>query len=195
MHENVPMSWRVYRNMFFIRMVQWIFFWRVHSLGLVYSSKDLIIEFGSWYWWITFYVGWDCDIYKWRKLLTGIFRILNKRHIDVRLLTKMVAGSKFQRQDSHQRFWLLKMTIQLAAGVEEVEVVWNPDGMYVVPSLSGVRRCELNVEPTMDIHESSTVRDSLSCRYEHKKEGTHLCPCRPAKITRLPSLTNNQSAY
>ena len=48
------------------------------------------------------------------------------------------------------------MTIQLAAGVEEVEVVWNPDGMYVVPSLSGVRRCELSVEPALDIHESST---------------------------------------
>ena len=39
----------------------------------------------------------------------------------------MGADSKFQRQDSHQQFWLLERTIRLAAEVEEVEVVWNPD--------------------------------------------------------------------
>jgi len=40
-------------------------FGEVHSLGLVYSSKDLIIEFGSWYWRITF-GGSRCGIYTWR---------------------------------------------------------------------------------------------------------------------------------
>ena len=51
----------------------------------------------------------------------------------------MVDGLKFQRQDLHQQFWLLETMIRLADEVEEVEVVWN-DGIYVEPSLSGVRR-------------------------------------------------------
>jgi len=105
----------------------------------------------------------------------GIFRIPNKCHIDARHPTKMVDGLKFQRQDSHRQFWLLETMIRLVAQVEEVKVVYNPDGIYIVPSLSGVRKYDW-------VH-------NLLWTYMYQV----LCACGPAKITWLPSPTNKQS--
>ena len=147
------MLMRINRRSFLTGSLTWL---GIQQQGLDHWVRDVVLV-------NNFLRRWDArSINKWRMLLTGIFRILNKCHIDVRHPTRMVDGLRFQRQDPHQQFWLLETMIRLVARVEEVKVVYNPDGIYVVPSLRDVRiECITYFEHTWIKY----CPRKLSCRY------------------------------